>query len=315
MFSKTGALSVVVCLLGGCSHEAPPEATVILEVAGRSVTSGELDRFVRSSVSQESQVLSPEVMAALFQQFVEEQILLHAADEAGIAADAEEVSRRMAAVRNPESPPPGPARTDETATAAAVARELRVQKLLEKDVLSSISVGEDEIAARYEAKRNDFNRSETVDVSQILVDSKEKAAELRKALLSKKSTFEDLARENSEGPEAKLGGHLGAFARGELPQSFEAEVFSLKPGTISEVVATDFGFHIFRVNERKPAASLTLEEAKDTIRVDLLRQKSDEAVKDYVEGLRRRYAVKIFRERLGFSVAGANAVKDGDSME
>ena len=87
-----------------------------------------------------------------------------------------------------------------------------------------------------------------------------------------------------------------------FPPSFEGSVFALAPGKISDVVATDFGFHIFRVNEHSEAKELPLEEVRDLIRVDLMREKSDEAVAAYVTELRKRYPVTIHREHLSFAL-------------
>lgn len=99
---------------------------------------------------------------------------------------------------------------------------------------------------------------------------------------------------------------MGTFARGELPPSFEAQVFTLKPGALSEVVPTDFGFHIFRLNARTERQSLGLDDVRETIRVELLRKRSDEAMKRYVGDLEKRYPVRVYHEQLTFAVADRN---------
>ncbi|HEY7698260.1 MAG TPA: peptidyl-prolyl cis-trans isomerase, partial [Vicinamibacteria bacterium] len=228
----------------------------MLEIADRPITLQEFDRFVRTSSHEESPVLSPEVLAALFEEFIEEQLLLRAADDAGIRADPAVVAQRLAALRLPSaadaraaSGGEGVPSTDEM-VAANLEKQVRIEKLVSKEALAGVVIGEDEIAEYYETHRDDFVRPETVDVSQILVNSEADARELRQTILSGKANFEDMAREHSLGPEASSGGNLGAFARGELPPSFDEAIFELKPGTISDVVSTDFGFHLFRVNAR-----------------------------------------------------------------
>ena len=93
MFSRIIFILAVFTLVS-CAKEPAREARVVLDVAGRQVTMEELDRFVRASVQQESPVVSPEVMAALFEEFVEEQLLLRAADDSGVVADPETVADR-----------------------------------------------------------------------------------------------------------------------------------------------------------------------------------------------------------------------------
>jgi parvulin-like peptidyl-prolyl isomerase len=296
---------VTAVSLFGCAEEPSPESRVVLEVAGRAVTLGEFDRFIRMSVQQESPVLSSEVMAALFDQFVEEQLLLRAADDAGIRADPDVVARRMTALRS--IPGDADGASDDGANDQAVAENLenqvRIEKLVSAEALAWVEIDELEIAAYYESHREEFVRPETVDVSQILVDTEERAQELRKSILARKASFEDVAREESRGPEASRGGKMGTFARGELPPSFDAQVFALDAGAISEVVSTDFGYHLFRVNSRTAEESLSLEQVREALRVELLREKSEDAMKRYVAELESRYPLTVHPQHLSFAPA------------
>ena len=300
------ASTVIFLGLFGCAEETPPESRVVLEIAGRSVTLGEFDRFIRMSVQQESPVLSSEVMAALFDQFVEEQLLLRAADDAGIRADPGVVAQRMAALRSiPEdsAAAPEPLGRDDQAVAENLEKQVRIETLVSAEALAAVEIDDLEVTAYYESHREEFVRPETVDVSQILVDTEERAQELRKSILARKVSFEDVAREESRGPEASRGGKMGAFARGELPPRFDAEVFSLDSGAISEVVSTDFGYHLFRVNSRTAEESLSLEQVREALRVELLREKSEDAMKRYVAELESRYPLTIHQQHLSFAPA------------
>jgi parvulin-like peptidyl-prolyl isomerase len=316
------AFLVTVLILAGCAEELPPESRVVLEIAGRPVTLGEFDRFIRMSVQQESPVLSSEVMAALFDQFVEEQLLLRAADDAGIRADPKVVAQRMAALRTmPEadgsdtSSAPVEIRTSDDAVAENLERQVRIERLVSAEALAAIEIEEKEVADYYDAHREDFVRPETVDVSQILVETEELARELRATIVARRATFEDVAREHSRGPEASRGGNLGSFVRGELPPSFDAEVFALTPGVISEVVPTDFGFHMFRVNSRTKEQPLSLDEVREAVRVELLREESEQAMKRYVSELERRYPLTVHHEHLSFAVARSDESAAMDRVE
>lgn len=312
MSAKLASIVTVLTLVC-CAETLPPESRVVLEIAGRPVTLGEFDTFLRMSVQQESPVLSSEVMAALFEQFVEEQLLLRAADDAGIRADPKIVAQRMAALRSiPQADDSGTSsvpveiRTNDDAVAENLEKQVRIERLVSAEALAAVEIEENDIADYYDSNRDDFVRPETVDVSQILVETEELAQELRKAILARTTSFEDAAREHSQGPEAGRGGNLGAFARGELPPSFDAEVFALAPGAVSPVVSTDFGFHLFRVNSRTEEQPLSLDEVREAVRVELLREKSDQAMKRYLAELEKRYPLTVHHQHLSFAVSRAD---------
>ena len=167
-----------------------------------------------------------------------------------------------------------------------------------------IQISEEEIAAYYEMNRAYYKLPDAIDVSQILVETEGEATEIREQLATQPKTFEQLARERSIAPEAVQDGHMGTFRRGELPPSFEKEVFAIKKGRLSDVIRTDFGFHVFRVNDVRSSRDLSLEEVSDTIRVELMRNKSDEAMAGFLDGLKRRYPVKVHVETLDFPYMG-----------
>ncbi|MEE9179839.1 MAG: peptidyl-prolyl cis-trans isomerase, partial [Vicinamibacteria bacterium] len=253
-----------------------------------------------------------ELKSALLEQLIEELLLLRAAEDAGIEVAPSEVEalsdqlvwvpgagQSPQAQRSEQEGRPGRNPRDLTA-------HLTLKKLMDGKILKDVAVTEEEIAAYYEANRTFYKRPEAVAISQILVGEEEVANQLHRELTADKSRFDELARAHSVGPEAENGGHLGAFRRGELPASFEREVFGIKKGKLSPVVKTDFGFHIFRVDVTYPARDLPLKEVEQAIRVELLRQKSDEALALFMEDLEERYPVWVDTERLDFPFMNRN---------
>lgn len=85
----------------------------------------------------------------------------------------------------------------------------------------------------------------SIRASHILVKTREKAEEILEEL-KMGADFAKLAREHSECPSKKRGGDLGRFTRGKMVKSFERAAFALKTGQISDVVQTQFGYHIIR---------------------------------------------------------------------
>lgn len=85
----------------------------------------------------------------------------------------------------------------------------------------------------------------SIRARHILVKTKPKAEELLEALKMGED-FSELAKNNSECPSKKRGGDLGKFERGKMTKPFERAAFALKPGEISDVVKSDFGYHIIQ---------------------------------------------------------------------
>lgn len=85
----------------------------------------------------------------------------------------------------------------------------------------------------------------SIRASHILVKTREKAEEILEEL-KMGADFAKLAREHSECPSKKRGGDLGRFSRGKMVKSFERAVFALKKSQISDIVQTQFGYHIIR---------------------------------------------------------------------
>jgi peptidyl-prolyl cis-trans isomerase C len=279
--------------------ETRPEDPVIVEIGEHQVMLSQFQNYIASIVEDQAPFAQGEVKAELLDQFIEEKLLLLAADEEGITVGASELDA-LAETVDPEVPVSGSDGTQKSKARSNLESHLRVRRLIDGKVLKDIHIAEEEIAAYYETNRAYYKLPEAVDVSQILVETETEANEIREKLATQPKSFEQLARERSIGPESVRDGNMGTFRRGELPPSFENEVFGLKKGRLSDVVETDFGFHIFRVDDVRGSKDLSLEEVADTIRIELMRHKSDEAMAGFLDGLKRRYPVKVHVDALDF---------------
>lgn len=161
---------------------------------------------------------------------------------------------------------------------------------------SQVTVSADEIKQYYEEHKGDYTASEQRHAAHILVAVPAKASDAdKKAALAKAESvlqqvkqspgkFAELAKANSDDPGSKAkGGDLGFFGRGMMLKPFEDAAFSLKPGEISGVVQTDFGFHIIKLLEVKGGGVTPLEEAKADIAKKLKMQKAGEKYTELAE--------------------------------
>jgi peptidyl-prolyl cis-trans isomerase C len=125
---------------------------------------------------------------------------------------------------------------------------------------------------QYDAAPNKFDQPEQIRVSHILVSAKACEPEARaRDLLAKARApgvdFAALATAHSDDPgSAARGGDLGFFAKGRMTAAFEQAAFALKqPGDLSDVVKTEFGYHVIRLEERKPASRQPFEAVRDNL--------------------------------------------------
>lgn len=97
---------------------------------------------------------------------------------------------------------------------------------------------------------------QSVNASHILVESKEKALEIKKAIENNEISFSDAAKEYSSCPSKDRGGNLGSFGKGQMVKEFEDAAFNTEPGVITDPVFTQFGYHLILVNNRTDFSSI-----------------------------------------------------------
>lgn len=143
----------------------------------------------------------------------------------------------------------------------------------------------------YNDNREAFKAPPQVRASHILVktdasdeDSKAKARAKIDSIRARvtgeinvEQAFADAARENSDCPSGKEGGDLGWFGPGQMVPEFDKAAFEMKVDEISEVVETQFGFHILRKTGEKPAEEKSYEEVKDSLKEALAREAREAA--------------------------------------
>lgn len=170
---------------------------------------------------------------------------------------------------------------------AAMRDQLAKQEIIEKFLKTAVT--DSMIDAEYDKMAKEMKGQEEVKASHILVDSKEKAEEVKKKL-SKGAKFADVAKEFSKDESTKAsGGSLGYFTKGQLVPEFEQKAYSMKNGEISDPVKTQFGWHVIKVEDKRAIKLPTKEEAKPA----LAKKLSGEAVEKYFADLAAKADVKI----------------------
>jgi len=171
-----------------------------------------------------------------------------------------------------------------------IKRQLMINKVLE-EIKSQVSISDEDLLEYYNENKESLLEPEQIHARHILVETEEEANNLLLQLKEGLTDFSELAKEKSIGPSAPSGGDLGFFTRGQMVKEFEDAAFSLEPGEISDVVQTQFGYHIIKCEEKKEEYSPTFEEAKERISNTLIYQRENEAISALISKLREEAVI------------------------
>jgi peptidyl-prolyl cis-trans isomerase C/foldase protein PrsA len=292
--------------LAGCNKKdkEDPDANVVAtvngEVLSRADFEQELGRELASSANESGQHTPEDVepyKRALLETLISRMVLLQDARTHNITVSPEEVDRGV--LRLSSDYPAGNFNDvlaqGQLSMAELKAREatrLTIEKLFTNHVYTRVAVTEEELRAYYAAHEAEFSEPEQVRAAQIVVKGIDEARRVQAQLKSGKK-FADLARKYSLSADAKVGGDLGFFPRGQMPPAFDQVVFYLSPGQVSDVVETEYGYHLFRVLEKKSGRKLEFSEVRDQVEAKLLAQRRAEAQETYEKEQRAKAQVWV----------------------
>ena len=181
----------------------------------------------------------------------------------------------------------------------------RVDKLVEQVTSAGATQPtDDEIAAHFESHSSSYSKGPQVRAQHILVSAQSdnpndklaaisKIAEIRKRI-ENGADFASEAAAHSDCPSGKqAGGSLGWFGRGMMVKAFDDIVFDLPIGGLSDVIETQFGYHLIYKNDEEPETTPTLEDVYDQVKDFLLHAKRGDALTAFVDGLREKAEIEI----------------------
>ena len=186
-----------------------------------------------------------------------------------------------------------------------VRKALAIKKLMKNDIEDKIIVDEKAINEYYKNNPDKFIEGESIKASHILLmvdknaakDAKETAKKKIDGLLirvKKGEDFAKLAKENSDDKgSGQNGGDLGFFSKGMMVPNFEKAAFSLKKDEVSEVVETEFGYHIIKLTDKKPSRTIPQSEVHDRLKNFLKSMEANKKVSEYLADLRKKADIKV----------------------
>lgn len=160
--------------------------------------------------------------------------------------------------------------------------------------ISGVSVSDKDIEKYYEDNKEQFKTPEGVNASHILVKTEEEALDILGKIKSGEVSFEDAAREHSSCPSGESGGNLGDFTRGQMVPEFDAAVFAMEVGEITDApVKTQFGYHLIKLNSKNEGGITPLADIKADLSAALLNEKRRAAYESKINQLKIMYPTDI----------------------
>ncbi|MGD9412234.1 MAG: peptidylprolyl isomerase [Desulfobacterales bacterium] len=309
-------LMLVSALAWAAEKNAPGDKVAVVNgvIISKDTYDHEMDFFVRRAAAK-GQALPDEQMAQMKNQVLESlidrELLFQESKKKGIEVKAEAVSDELQKIRQryPNKEEFNKLLSEmgltESDVRRQIARGMAIQQLIDKEVTDKIKVSDQETRSFYDKNPQLFQQPEQVKARHILIKVQADAPDDQKAEARKKieavqqkvqkgEDFATLAKTYSEGPSGPRGGDLGYFRRGQMVKPFEEVAFSLKPDQTSEIVETRFGYHLIKVDDKKPAKKMTYAEVKDRLNDHLKKQKATSEADAYIETLRKGAKIEKF---------------------
>ena len=274
-----GALVAVALAVAGCEQGKGQDqgqqgkdagGEVVATYRGHTLTSGRIaQEFERLPAPSRSYLAAPERKRQFIENLVVNDLLYAEGTQAGYDKDPE-ITRQVDDLR----------------------RRLVVQRVMRKYQAPS-AVTDEQVKAQYDQNPALYSTTQ-VHASHILVKDEDTARQLLADLKAHPEKFADLAREKStDTVSAKKGGDLGTFSPGRMVPEFDKVAFALKPGEISDVVKTQYGYHIIMVTERKDGEPRPFDQVKEHIRAALRNKMVQDQVQGHLDELKKTADLKI----------------------
>jgi parvulin-like peptidyl-prolyl isomerase len=184
---------------------------------------------------------------------------------------------------------------DQASWEERVKQSLLIEKLFEESKPSIPSPTLEEALEYYQNNRSLFVRNASVKALHIVVSTEEIAQDLRRRILKRPADFVALAREYSTGPEAQKGAVI-EVEKDMMPEEIDSVLFSVKEGTLSPVVTSPYGFHLFRVISRRQALNEDFSQVRSSIIQRLTQENRRDWLLRFEERLIRAAEIEYNRE-------------------
>ena len=249
------------------------EKVVIAEVNGEPVYLDEL-KEIWDTMPENYKTQFPGGFKDLLEQWIRQILLIQEAKKIGLENDPA-VQKKIKNLSN----------------------QILIQELVTKEIIEKVTVSDGAIEKEYSSNPTLYTEAEQVKARHIMVNTQEEADAVQNELKDGKP-FEQVAKEKSQSPDAQNGGEMGMVRKGDLDPDMEKVLFDLAPGHVSEPIKTDYGIHIFLVEDHLQPRLKDLEEVKEEIRSKLLPKIQQETFEKMIEDLKNKSEIAILEDNL-----------------
>lgn len=272
---------VIILMPIGLQAQGPE---VLAKIGNQKITAADLNKIIGYYDQEQQKVIekNPQLKETILWQIVQSTVISKIAKEKGFDKRADIKGQQDLMISN-----------------------FLATQYLQKVIIDKVTVSEAKARSYYKEHSDVFKTPETIRARHILIKTEPSASEEDKkklkakaeeviAKLKKGDDFAKLASEVSDDPGTKAkGGDLDFFPKGTMIPAFEEAAFALKPGEISGLVETEYGYHIIKVEEKKEALLEPYEKIKEKVKEQALQEMRKAAVTDFVEKALKNAKVEI----------------------
>ena len=310
-------ISIIFIMLGALAQAATSTNInkFVAVVNDEVITQQDVDQMLAVLYAQYSQEFKgdellqkmEQIKKDILNQIIEDKLVLSRAKELNIKVTETEIDERLDYIKKGFPSEDDFYKTLET-QGVTIANlkdryrdQLMMKKLVDYEVRSKVSVLPSEASDYYEKHKNQYKENDKYRVKNILVKAKDAVNfELAKVeienvynKLKEGVSFDDLARQYSQGPNAEKGGDMGYIERGQMLEELDKAIFKLKAGEFSEPIKSEIGYHIFKVEDIKYGHQASLEEAQKDIQMIIFQDKFKTQVAEWLSGLKKKAYISI----------------------
>ena len=276
---------------GGSKSEGKKEGKVLAEVNSGSITTGDFDRELKNLPEYlKAMADTPQGRKEMLDTMVIRELILQQASKDGLDKGPE-IEEKLQDLK----------------------KRLIVESFLKKKVEVESKVSDEDLKKFYEQNKDKFKSGEQIRASHILVKTEKEAKDIL-AQLKAGGKFEELAKKSSVDSSSAKGGDLGWFGKGSMVPAFEKAALALKEGQLSDVVKSDFGFHIIKLTGKRPAGIRPFEEVKEQIKGAIMPTKQQEVFQKIKDELKKTAKITIKEDVLN-SVGGKKEETKADGKK
>jgi len=287
----------------GTAATSPDPGLVVATIGGTPVEYKAFQRYLADNAGEETGEgeIENTIKSRLLDQFIEELLLLKAAEKLKIAVSDAEVDSYMDQIGVTEGEAEAAGVESKEVFRDKVRQGLVLQKVKDAAVLSKIEITpgevEDELKRQPELMRPDRE----VVLRQILVDDRSLAERLARQLAAEPQSFEAVAREHSVAPDR---GQARSYGEDELPVELRGPLFDLEPGQVSGALEHAQRFLIFQLVRKIEDRPQDQEEVRQNIRMQLFQKKGEQALEQFIADLKKETEIRVNRSILPFDYTG-----------